>query len=587
MNASLGRLFKSLVRGRSKELPPPAVSELPLEMDRAVDAWHEGNLGVAETELRNILQLQPRHAGAMANLGMVLFEGQRFDEGLAMLREAVVLDPNLAVAHCNLGIVLAQGGWLREAKEHLETALKLDPKDNVYANLLTLYQQTCDWRLLDEMVDEISSSSDSGQISQWAPRVSPYTAMLLPFTAAIKRQISDYHAQRIAIDHPAFPRTCIWPGNKRTKLRIGYLSCDFHNHPTAHLAAGLFEAHDATRFEMFAYAWGASDGSEYRRRIVTAFTSFHDISAESFRETAERIVGDGIDILVDLKGHTGGGRPEILAYRPAPVQVNYLGCPGTLGGNLADYFITDAVATPPGSEAEFSECLVFLPNTYQINDALTTLTIAPSRSELGLPDSAFVFCCFNQLYKIEPKVFSCWTKILRAVPGSVLWLLNSNEYAAEQFRISLLNAGVDLSRVIFAPALPRHDHLVRLQQADLFLDTHFVNAHTSASDALRAGVPVLTWTGDTFASRVATSLLHAAGIPEMAVTDAESYVELAVRFAHNPSLLDLHRSRLLERRTSPLFDTGRYARNLERAYERMWDRIERSLPPQTIRITED
>ena len=579
----LTSLLKSLFRSR---LSIPAAAEPPggAALDHAIAAWRQGDLPGAETGLRAILRDQPRHAAALANLGMVLCERQRHDEGLAMLRQAVLIDPRMAGAHCNLGIALAQGGLLEEARQHLEEALRLEPGDGLYANLLPIWQQICDWPALDRFVSELRTLAAQSPAAAWAARLSPYAATLLPLGRTMNRAVADFHAARMRAAHPPLEPSARTTRPADGKLRIGYLSADFHDHATAHLAVGLFAAHDKSRFEVTGYSYGPVDDSEYRRRIVAGCNAFVDVSMLGFRATAQRIAQDGIDILVDLKGHTGGGRPEILAYRPAPIQVHFLGHPGTLGAGLADYFITDPVATPAGGEAEFSEQLVYLPASYQVNDVLHALPPAPERAALGLPEGAFVYCSFNQLYKIEPEIFSAWTRILREVPDAVLWLLGSNPYAEARLRSGFEAAGIGRERVLFAPNAPRNEHLARMRHAGLFLDTHYVNAHTSASDALRAGVPLLTWPGKSFASRVGASLLTGVGLAELAVANAEDYVELAVRLAREPDRLATLRARLVERAGTTLFDTQRHARNLEQAYRAMWQRHLQGLPANAIRI---
>ena len=560
-----------------------ALDPAPLA-EPAHQAWHAGDLARAEQLYRFVLEHWPGYAPALSNLGMVLFQAQRRDEGYALLQRAVAADPALAGAHCNLGVVLAQGGMLDAARQHLETSLKLDPRDETYANLVPVWQQSCDWPALEHFVADLAGLSATAPADAWARRVSAYNVLLLPLPRTLKKTLADFHAREIALRHPPlgmeFPRSARAEG----KIRVAYLSCDFYDHATAHLAAGLFAAHDHARFEVFAYSWSPEDGSEYQRRIVAGCDSFQMVAGEGFRATAERIARDGIDILVDLKGHTGGGRPEILACRPAPVQVSFLGLPGTLGGQLADYFITDAVATPPGFEDEFAEQLVYLPHSYQINDALTELPPAPPRGALDLPERAFVFCSFNQVYKIEPEIFQTWMQILRATPGSVLWLLQGNAVAQTRLQQEAARADIDPTRMLFAPFLPREQHLTRMQAADLFLDTHGVNAHTTASDALRAGVPLLTWSGDSFAGRVAASLVHAAGLADMAVASRDAYVALATELAGDTRRLGEVRARLLARRASPLFDTARYVRNLERAYGAMWERQCKGLSPAALRI---
>lgn len=549
-------------------------------------AWHEGDLVRAEQLYRLVLERWPGHAPALSNLGMVLFEAQRREEGYALLNQAVAADPELSGAHCNLGIVLAQGGMFDAAKRHLEKALELDPQDQYHANLLTLWQQTCDWPALDRFVASLIELSAKDPVQAWAGRLTAHNALLLPLPRALKRSAVDFHATRIAAQHPPLAPAFSQASDAVRRIRIGYLSNELHDHALGHLAAGLFGAHDRSRFEIFAYSWSPEDGTEYQRRIVAGCDSFQPIGSEGFRATAERIARDGIDILVDLKGHGGGGRPEILAYRPAPTQVCFLGQPGTLGGHLADYFITDAVMTPPGFEDEFAEQPVYLPHSYQVNDALTPLLPVPPRKEVGLPEDGFVFCSFNQLYKIEPVIFGAWMQILRAVPGSVLWQLHGNDCARQRLHEEAAREGVDPSRIVFAPYLQRSLHLARLQAAELFLDTHFLNAGTTASDALRAGVPVLTWSGETFAGRAAASLVHAAGLSDLAVASREEYVTLAIRLAGDSLRLAAIRTRLLEQRASPLFDTARYVRNLERAYVAMWERRRHDLPLAALRISE-
>lgn len=574
------RRDKGATGGATSGLDPAAMAE------PANQAWHAGDLVRAEQLYRLVLERWPGHAPALSNLGMVLFEAQRREEGYALLTQAVAADPELAGAQCNLAIVLAQGGMLDAARQHFETALNLDPRDETYANLAPVWQQTCDWAALERFVAELAELSVKAPADTWARRLSAYNVLLLPLSRTLKKKLADFHAQQIEARNPplgiAFPRT----STPAHRIRVAYLSNDLHDHATAHLAAGLFAAHDRSRFEVFAYSWSPEDGTEYQRRIVAGCDSFQAIGSEGFRATAERIARDGIDILVDLKGHTGGGRPEILAYRPAPVQVSFLGLPGTLGGHLADYFITDRIATPPGFEDEFAERLVFLPHSYQINDVLTTLPPAPSRAEVDLPEGAFVFCSFNQIYKIEPVIFNAWMQILRAIPGGVLWLLQGNAPAQKRLRQEAARADIDPARIVFAPYLKRSAHLARLQAAELFLDTHYVNAHTTASDALRAGVPLLTWPGHTFAGRVAASLVHAAGLGDMAVASRDEYVALATQLAGDSRRLADVRARLLQQRASPLFDTARYVRNLEQAYVAMWERRCQDLPPAALRIPE-
>jgi predicted O-linked N-acetylglucosamine transferase (SPINDLY family) len=370
------------------------------------------------------------------------------------------------------------------------------------------------------------------------------------------------------------------------RIRLGYLSSDFYNHATAWLLIEVLEAHDPERFELIAYVYGdgrcaqaASDqtGSDthpesqrIEQRLADAFSRVVDIRLLTMQESAHAIHDDGIDILIDLKGFTRGSRTEILSFHPAPVQVNYLGYPGTLGGTLCDYIITDAYVTPPHSAADYSESFAYLPNSYQPHSRYSVIGPKPERVQAGLPEQGFVFCCFNQSYKITPEVFEVWCQLLRRCPGSVLWLLYDS-MAEGNLRSMAMQRGIMPERLVFARPLDQEAHLGRLQLADLVLDTLPYNAHTTASDALWVGVPLVTCSGDTFASRVAGSVLQAIGLPELITPNLDAYCELAFNLASNPIQHQTLKARLLARRlTTPLFDVLAYTRDLESLYEQMW-----------------
>jgi predicted O-linked N-acetylglucosamine transferase (SPINDLY family) len=375
----------------------------------------------------------------------------------------------------------------------------------------------------------------------------------------------------------------------RERLRVGYLSCDFRNNAVGHLTRGLFRAHDRARVEAFAYSYGPDDGSVYRRTVEADAEHFADVAALSHADAARRIHADGIDVLVDLVGGAGNGRPEILALRPAPVQVHFLGYPATVGAALVDYFVGDRVAIPDGAEGSFDEAVVRLPDAYQLNDDRQEIAgTAPTRAACGLPEDAFVFACFNASYKIEPDIFDDWMRVLARVPGSVLWLLETAPAMAANLRREAEARGVAPARLVFAAMAEKPRHLARHRLAQLFLDTPSCNAHTTASDALWAGLPVLTRPGETFASRVAASLLAAARLPELVVPDREAYVETAVRLATDPPVLAALTARLRsEPARLPLFDTPRTVRALERAYAAMWERHRRGAPPEGFDVAPD
>jgi protein O-GlcNAc transferase len=358
-------------------------------------------------------------------------------------------------------------------------------------------------------------------------------------------------------------------------LRVGYLSADFHQHATAVLTAGLFESHDPRGFRTTGYSTGPDDGSPMRSRLQRAFNQFVDCRGWTAAQLASRIRADGIDILVDLKGHTDNARTDVLALRPAPIQVNYLGYPGSMGAPFIDYIIGDRVVTPFDHAADYSETIIQLPASYQINDSLRPITAPPSRAALGLPASEMVFCGFNSAFKLNPEVLDAWSGILRETPGSILWLLaGADDAKTDTFAINMRREtsarGIDASRLVFASRRPYAEYLGLFQRADLFLDTWPYNAHTTASDALWAGCPVLTWIGDTFAGRVAASLLLAIGRPELIAPSLNHYIERAIDLAADRPALDRHRGYLSnEGRASPLFNTRMTTHALEAAYVEM------------------
>ncbi len=366
------------------------------------------------------------------------------------------------------------------------------------------------------------------------------------------------------------------------KIRLGYLSCDFHQHATALLMVEMLEAHDGERFELHAYSYGADDGLGMRQRLQASFDHFHDISALSDKQAARAIHAHGIDILIDLKGYTAGTRTALLMYRPAPLQVSFLGYPGTLGGAWCDYLVSDRFITPTSAAGDFSEALACLPHSYQPHGGPAQIGPAPTREAAGLPEQGLVLCCFNQAYKFTPEVFDIWCGLLDRNPGSVLWLLR-NEQAEGNLRGEAMQRGIAPHRLVFAPDLPQAEHLARLQLADLVLDTSPYNAHTTASDALWAGVPLVTCAGDTFASRVAGSLLHAVGLAELVTHTLDDYADLAHALAADPGRLHTLRSKLAEQRQlAPLFDVAAYTLSLEALYGAMWARHLAGLAPEAV-----
>ncbi|MGH8597028.1 MAG: hypothetical protein ACREXT_10270, partial [Gammaproteobacteria bacterium] len=411
----------------------------------------------------------------------------------------------------------------------------------------------------------------------------PFRALGLPISREAGSLLAQSVAMHLRAGATVLPRLKPAAG----RIRVGYVSPDFRVHPAAFLTRRLYRLHDRSRFEVFAYSLFADDGSEVRRDIVAGVDCFRDVSAMNSAQIAEQIQRDGIHIAIDLSGYTNYTRSELFAFKPAPIQVNYLGFPGSLGSDAYQYAIVDDMVCPPGEERWWTERLVYMPDSYFVTDDQTRIApVTLDRRQVGLPQSGFVFSCFNNSYKIEPEIFSVWMRILARVPGSLLWLLARDVRIESNLRREAEARGVDGSRIVVGPFLPREVHLARCTLAGLFLDTLYYNAHTTAVDALWMGVPVLSRPGSTMPSRVGASLLRAAGLPEMVVRDLPEYEETAVRLAsEGSSELILLKARLAQNRLScALFDTATFVRHLERAYEMMWSRERQGLPPDLIRV---
>ncbi len=439
----------------------------------------------------------------------------------------------------------------------------------------------CEWDNFAEAAPHIRGIMARGE----SGRLAPFQLLSEPgVTAAEQRACSElWIRDRLAASRPQCAGLDFrFERGARAKIRLGYLSSDFHDHATALLLVETLEAHDRARFDVRAYSYGADDGRAMRKRLEKTFDAFSDVRSFTDIEAARAIHADEIDILIDLKGYTRDARTGILLLHPAPVQVNYLGYPGTLGADVCDYIVTDRFMTPPESAADYSESFAYMPNSYQPHARAAPLAQRPGRAEMGLPPAGFVFCSFNQHYKLTPELFGLWCRLLQCVPGSVLWLIDG-EGARGNLRNEALRRGVSPERLVFAPDMAQSGHLARLQLADLVLDTAPCGAHTTASDALFAGAPIVTCPGETFASRVAGGLLHASGLKELIAADLDGYFDLALDLATNPERLRALRARLAQNRaTCALFDVKTYTADLENMYEVMWRRREAGLPAATI-----
>ncbi len=573
--------------GRFKEAETYAAQAIKLDQKSDASLYNYGLIlkklnkpAEALDAFSKALSLNPNIAQSWNNRGTVFNDLQQYDKAVADFEKAISLDPRYAEAFSNMGNSLFQLKRFEESAAAYERALVLNPAMEYVAGMRFLARTTiCDWRDYDiERARLIQSTG--GAVAGCEPFIFLNISEQPDDQLRCARQWAARKAPGNPNSEPPHPTL------QRDKLHIGYLSADFREHPVAQLAAGLFESHDRSRFHTTAISVAADDRSDMRRRIRAAFDEFLDADKLADDSAAELIRSKKIDILVDLTGLTGGSRIGISTKRPAPIQVNYLGYPGTMGSAQVDYIMADRVVIPPEHRSCYAEKIVTLPHAYQVNDRKRPISDRHfSRDELGLPSDRFVFCCFNNGFKITPQQFDTWMSILKQVDGSVLWLLESHETAASNLRKEAAQRGVDAARLVFAPRLPLADHLARHRAADLFLDTLPYNAHTTASDALWAGLPVLTQCGGTFAGRVAASLLTAAGLPEFVTSNRDQYEAVAVELAGNPAKLQAIRDRLTEQRLAvPLFDTGLSTRHIERAYELMFERLRAGLQPDHIEV---
>jgi protein O-GlcNAc transferase len=569
----------------------PGLESFHLDLGRALQG--QRRLEEAAAAHQRAIELWPDFAEAHNNFGNVLKDLGQLDDAVAAYERALKIAPENAVIHNNLGCALREQHRLDDAVSSFRQALALKP-DGPGA-LYNLGEALAERRELGEAVALLGSAAQQigfaavdwfyvrKHVCDWAgygeaeaaarERAGAQAFKLLAISSSPTEQLACARrvAAKLAVPEPLMMRS----GARRRppgRIRLGYVSANFKPHADASLIVGLIEHHDRQDFEIIAYSASRDDGSQIRTRLASAFDRFVDVSETSDRDAAQLIHADEIDILVDLNGYTGQARTAIFAYRPAPIQVNYLGFPGTTGADFIDYIIVDPFVVPTSQQPFFSERLVHLPDCYQCNDDNRAISEhTPSRAECGLPAEGFVFCCFNNAYKITPDFFDIWMRLLNAVPSSVLWLLDDNPWARTNLAREATARGVAPERIIFAPRMPHPDHLARQRLADLFLDTLPYNAHTTASDALWAGLPIVTCAGETFAGRVAGSLLRAIGLSELVTSSLEEYEVLALRLARDGDLLAALRARLARNKwTHPLFDTERVARNIEAAYRQMW-----------------
>lgn len=563
------------------------------------------------------IQINPSYPEACLNLGISFFELGRSEDAAGLFQKAIDLRPAYDKAHFHFGLLLQKFRNDYKALEHFQKAVELNPNNDEYArtlgdhllvkkdwalaicalekalelnpgnphNLARLFharQLVCNWDSYHQTVDELWRKCEV-EIQEGKPTsVGPFQSLTMPWSLSQLRQIARHHSNA----YRALPGISQKTDLQNPRLRIGYVSGDLYDHAVGHLLHGFFEKHDRSRFEVFVYTFSPADGSVYRKRIEQGAEHFVDVSALDSRQLAQKIAGDGIQILVDLMGYTGVHRTEAFAQRPAPLQISFLGMLGTMGATFMDYLVADPHIVSSEMEMDFDEKLIRMPHSYLIAQLMEPGPKS-TREDHRLPPGKFVFCSFNNSYKIEPFTFDCWMNILGQVPESVLWLSSSGEIIENNLRANAAYRGVAPERIIFAPFAKCDAHIERQSHADLFLDTFIYNAAATGSMALQAGLPILTMQGKTFASRVGRSLLNAVGLQELVNYSPEEYITRAVELAKDGKQLGRLRFRLqTSRDTAPLFDTSRFVLNFEKALEMIWERQLSGEAPFTISVRE-
>jgi protein O-GlcNAc transferase len=525
------------------------------------------------------LELEPEQRDALVNRANLLAQFGRMNNAIAAYDRALATYPHDPSALTGRASVFSMTGRFDAAIRDYQQALPITPNDvDVLSGLVGAHLQICDWAEIEKLLARLHTLIERGEAVPGLLLIRMFDDPSLHLKGA--RNYARAVVRRPLLESLPSP-------SPSDKIRIAYLSGDFRHHPVAYLLPGLIERHDRTRFDVTAISFGPDDGSDIRVRLVKAFDRFEDVNFKSDREVALQLRDLKIDIAVDMAGYTQYLRPSVLACRPAPINVSFLGYPGTMGTEFVDYILADKMVLPLDQQPYYTEKIVHLPDSFFPRDSAEFVgAAARSRAQEGLPEEGVVFCCFNNSYKFTAPVFGAWMRLLADIEGSVLWLSSVDSQTAANLRSAATALGVDPSRIVFAARLPSiADHLARHKLADLFLDTLPYNAHSTANDALWAGLPVLTCAGRAFAGRVAASMLHAAGLPELVTSTLEEYQALAKKLVNEPLLLKDLRKRLEDnRRTAPLFDPDRYRRHIEAAYTMMWDRWARGEEPQAFSV---
>ena len=539
-----------------------------------------GQLDAALKSYEQALAINPDYADAFNNLGNALRGLGRLDAAVKCYEKAVAIKPDYAEAYHNHGNVLLGLKREDEALVSYESAIALNPNlDFILGDLLHTKMNLCLWDDLEKRLNELTKKINNAE-----KVINPFHILSLIDDPEVQRKTATIYANEKYPQSDVLSKIGRYPKHK--KIRIGYFSGDFHNHATMHLMAELFECHNKKNFELIAFSFGPDTQDQWRQRVFLCFDQFVNVRLKSDLEISLFARKMEIDIAIDLKGYTRNCRPNIFAEGCAPIQVSYLGYPGTMATEYIDYLIADCTLIPKDKQQHYSEKIVYMPNSYQVNVSKRSVSeTSLLRNELGLPNTGFVFCCFNNNYKITPSTFTSWMRILKAVDDSVLWLFENNKNTTKNLKEEAMKFGINAHRFVFATHMPVEEHLNRIKQADLFIDTLPYNAHTTTSDALRMGLPVLTCMGNSFASRVAASLLNAINLPELITTTQEQYESLAIELATHPEKLKIIKDKLANNlSTAPLYDTPLFTRHLESAYLTMYDRYQQGLEPDHIYV---
>ena len=591
---------------------------LAIKPDDADAYYNMGNVLQKQSKLeeaieayRKALAIKPDYADAHNNMGYALQVQGNLEAAIEAYCKALAINPDYALAYYNMADALQAQGNLKEAIEAYSKALAMKP-DYVaaYYNMANAFQAQGN---LKEAIEAYGKAlaiipdyeSRRAQKLYWQAKICDWNSIakdlkLVPGLGTNKKKVEPFfllsledaperHQTRSKIYAKAkYPQKILPPKDKPSKrpkrIRIGYFSTDFREHPVAYLIAKVLEQHNRDQFEVCGYSINGPSSCEMRQRLEKSFDSFSDVQSMSDRDIALQVRQDEIDIAIDLNGYTQQLRTGIFAYRAAPIQINYLGYPGTMGSKFIDYIVADPILIPEGKRQYYSEQIIYLPNSYQPTDNTRTISgKVVTREDMGLPSGGFVFCCFNNNYKISPKEFDIWMRLMNKVEGSVLWLLKSNKWAEQNLKRQTEIRGVSAERIIFAEKVPQSEHLARQRLADLFLDTFNYNAHTTASDALWAGLPLVTKLGKGFAARVAGSLLNAVGLPELVTETEQDYEALILKLATHPTkLAEIKEKLVINRLTQPLFNTELYTKHLENGYQKAYQNYFDGHLPQTI-----